>query len=61
MIQWPTWARQARRPVDKVIGLRNEQSIVLTGPKTSHEYQGSSAASATSVPGPRRGSFSLGR
>ncbi len=32
------YARRASRPVDKTTGLRSDQTIVLTGPKTSQEY-----------------------
>ena len=32
------YARRASRPVDKTSGLRSDQTIVLTGPKTSQEY-----------------------
>jgi len=32
------YARRASRPVDKLTGLRSDQTIVLTGPKTSQEY-----------------------
>jgi len=32
------YARRASRPVDKAAGLRSDQTIVLTGPKTSQEY-----------------------
>lgn len=32
------YARRASRPVDKATGLRSDQTIVLTGPKTSQEY-----------------------
>jgi hypothetical protein len=32
------YARRGSRPVDKTTGLRSDQSIVLTGPKTSQEY-----------------------
>jgi len=32
------YARRASRPVDKASGLRSDQTIVLTGPKTSQEY-----------------------
>jgi len=32
------YRRCASRPVDKVTGLRSDQTIVLRGPKTSHEY-----------------------
>jgi len=32
------YARRASRPVDKGSGLRSDQTIVLTGPKTSQEY-----------------------
>jgi len=32
------YARRGSRPVDKTIGLRSDQTIVLTGPKTSQEY-----------------------
>lgn len=31
-------ARRASRPVDKATGLRSDQTIVLTGPKTSQAY-----------------------
>ena len=31
-------ARRGSRPVDKATGLRSDQTIVLTGPKTSQEY-----------------------
>ena len=32
------YARRGSRPVDKTTGLRSDQTIVLTGPKTSQEY-----------------------
>jgi hypothetical protein len=32
------YARRGSRPVDKATGLRSDQTIVLTGPKTSQEY-----------------------
>jgi transposase len=32
------YARRASRPIDKATGLRSDQTIVLTGPKTSQEY-----------------------
>jgi hypothetical protein len=32
------YARRASRPIDKASGLRSDQTIVLTGPKTSQEY-----------------------
>ena len=32
------YARRASRPVDRATGLRSDQTIVLTGPKTSQEY-----------------------
>jgi Transposase DDE domain/Domain of unknown function (DUF4372) len=32
------YARRESRPVDKATGLRSDQTIVLTGPKTSQEY-----------------------
>jgi hypothetical protein len=32
------YARRASRAVDKATGLRSDQTIVLTGPKTSQEY-----------------------
>lgn len=32
------YARRASRPVDKTMGLRSDQTIVLTGPKTAQEY-----------------------
>jgi hypothetical protein len=32
------YARRASRPVDKATGLRSDQTIVLTGPKSSQEY-----------------------
>ena len=32
------YARRASRPVDKATGLRSDQMIVLTGPKSSQEY-----------------------
>jgi len=32
------YARRGSRPVDKASGLRSDQTIVLTGPKTSQEY-----------------------
>jgi hypothetical protein len=32
------YARRASRPVDKATGLRSDQTIVLTGPKSAQEY-----------------------
>jgi len=32
------FSRQQSRPVDKTVGLRSDQTIVLNGPKTSQEY-----------------------
>jgi IS4 transposase len=31
-------ARRTSRPIDKATGLRSDQTVVLTGPKTSREY-----------------------
>ena len=51
------YSRRCDRPVDKSTGLRSDQTIILTGPKTSKAYPVPFAASAFAIPKQRKGLF----